>query len=170
MRTFASLVLAFLASHAAQAFDSAEWHGKRELFAREAERLAAAYSNCAARVTTPAENVTIPVETYDSGAVKTVVRAGKAQFFLDSGLVWAEDVEVLRLTSRGKTEARLVAKNCVVDRKARSGWADGATKVTQGAAVFSGRGVFFSAPDSYIKVFGESVVESTDLKFGGGVL
>jgi len=43
-----------LAAEAAHAFDSAGWLGKREVFAREAERLRLVYSNCVARLQTPA--------------------------------------------------------------------------------------------------------------------
>ena len=153
----------------AYAFDSAEWHGKRELFAREAERLMVAYTNCCAKVKEPAENVTIPVETYEDGSVKVMVHAGKAQYFLVEGFVWAEDVEVKKLAKGGAVEAHLEAKNCIVDRNSKSGWAEGAAKVTQGKTTFAGKGVYFSATDSYVKVFGGSVVESSDLKFGGGL-
>ena len=153
----------------AYAFDSAEWHGKRELFAREAERLMGVYSNCAARVKAPAENVTIPVETFEDGSVKVLVSAAKAQYFLQEGLVWAEGVEVKKLAKGGAVEACLEAKNCVVDRNAKSGWAEGAAKVTQGKTTFSGKGVYFTAADFYVKVFGGSVVESSDLKFGEGL-
>ena len=148
------------------AFDSSEWHGKRELFAREAERLMCVYSNCVAKVKEPAENVRIPVETYADGSVKVLVCAGKAQYFLKEGLVWAEDVEVTKHAKGGAVEARLEAKNCLVDRKAKSGWAEGAARVTQGKTTFAGKGVYFSSSDSYVKVFGGSVVESSDLKFG----
>ena len=151
------------------AFDSGEWHGKRELFAREAERLMRVYKKCASRVTAPAENVMIPVETYADGAVKVVVRAAKAQYFLAEGLIWGAGVEVRRLTPSGETESRLEAKNCLVDRKAKSGWAEGAAKVTQGKTTFAGKGVYFSASDSYVKVFGDSVVETSDLKIGEGL-
>ena len=149
------------------AFDSAEWHGKRELFACEAERMMAAYTNCCAKVKDPAENVTIPVETYDDGSVKVLVHAGRAQYFLAEGFVWAEDVEVRKLSKGGVVETRLEAKNCIVDSKAKSGWAEGEAKLTQGKTTFAGKGVYFSASDSYVKVFGGSVVESADLKFGG---
>lgn len=181
VRNFFALVLLFsllvpqLVPHSSfliqstYAFDSAEWHGKRELFAREAERLMSAYTNCCAKVKDPAENVTIPVETYDDGSVKVLVQAGKAQFFLAEGLVWAEDVEVKKLGKGGSVEAHLEAKNCVVDRNSKSGWAEGAAKVTQGKTTFAGKGVYFSASDSYVKVFGGSLVESSDLKFGEGM-
>ena len=148
------------------AFDSAEWHGKRELFAREAERLMVAYSNCAARVSEPAEQVTIPVETFPDGSVKTLVSAKKARYFLKEGLVWAEDVEVRQNAADGSVAGRIEAASCVVDRNSRSGWAEGAAKVTYGKSVLTGSGVFFSAPESYVKVFDGAAIESDDLKFG----
>ena len=148
------------------AFDSAEWHGKRELFAREAERLMAAYSNCAARVSEPAEQVTIPVETFPDGSVKTLVSAKKARYFLKEGLVWAEGVEVRQNAADGSAAGRIEAASCVVDRNSRSGWAEGAAKVTYGKSVLTGSGVFFSAPESYVKVFAGAAIESDDLKFG----
>jgi len=83
-----------LAMTEALAFDSAEWLGKRELFAREAERMRGVYSNCVARLETPAENVTVPIETFPDGSVKVLVSAKRAQYFLESGLVWAEDVVI----------------------------------------------------------------------------
>ena len=148
------------------AFDSAEWHGKRELFAREAERLTAAYSNCAARASEPAEQVTIPVETFPSGSVKTLVSARKARYFLKEGLIWAEGVEVRQHGADGAVTGRIEAASCVVDRNSRSGWAQGAARVTYGKTVLTGTGVYFSAPDSYVKVFADAVIEGDGLKFG----
>ena len=149
------------------AFNSAEWLEKREILTREAERLQAAYTNCVAHLQTPAEDVTVPVETFEDGSVKVVVAAKKAQYFLQSGLVWAEDVVVRKFKKDGSLDARIDAKNCVVDRLAKSGWAEGPATVTHGKTTFRGKGVFFSSPESYVKVFERSDIESKDLKFGG---
>ena len=166
MRTFVSAVFACLAL-GTLAFNSEEWLGKRELFAREAERLQVAYTNCVANLEAPAEDVTVPVETFDDGSVKVMIFAKKAQYFLDKGLVWAEDVTVRRFKPDGTLEARIEAKNCVVDRFSKSGWAEGQATVTHGKTVFRGKGVYFSSPEAYVKVFFGSDVESADLKFGG---
>ena len=166
MRIFVSAILT-CASLGALAFDSVEWHGKRELFAREAERLMAAYTNCVAQLQTPAEDVTVPVETFDDGSVKLMVYAKKAQYFLDSGLVWAEDVVVRKFKSDGTLDARIDAKSCLVDRFAKSGWAQGPATVVHGKTTFRGNGVYFSSPEAYVKVFSGSEIESKDLKFGG---
>ena len=164
-----SIVLALVAGNA-WAFNSEEWLGKRELFAREAERLQAAYTNCLARLQVPAEDVTVPVETFDDGSVKVMIFAKKAQYFLDSGLVWAEDVTVRRFKPDGTLEARIEARNCVVDRFSKSGWAEGPATVVHGKTVFRGDGVYFSSQDAYVKVFNQTDVVSEDLKFGGAAL
>ena len=152
------------------AFNSEEWLGKRELFAREAERLRAAYTNCVANLQTPADDVTIPVETFDDGSVKVMIFAKKAQYFLDKGLVWAEDVTVRRFKPDGTLEAYIEAKNCVVDRFSKSGWAEGPASVVHGKTTFRGKGVYFSSPEAYVKVLESSEVESSDLRFGGAAL
>lgn len=166
MRTFVSAILVFAAS-AAFSFDSEEWHGKREVFAREAERLRAAYTNCVANLETPAEDVTVPVETFSDGSVKLVVSAKKAQYFLDKGLVWAAGVVVRKFKKDGSLDARIEAKSCVIDRFAKSGWAEGEAMVVQGETAFRGRGVYFCSPEAYVRVFESSDVESKDLRFGG---
>ena len=160
--------LALVASGGAfAAFNSADWHGKRELFAREAERMAAVYSNCVRQVNAPAENVTVPVETYEDGSVKVLVSAEKAQYFLKEGLVWGEGVTVRQLGRDGKEEGRIDARNCVIDKNARSGWVEGPARVRQGKLECRGRNVDFAAAESGVRVFEQSEVESADLKFGG---
>ena len=149
------------------AFNSEEWLGKRELFAREAERLRAAYSNCVSRLEVPAENVTVPVETFEDGSIKVVISAEKAQYFLDDGLVWAEGVTVKKFDRDGALDGQIDAKSCVVDRFSKSGWAEGPATVVHDKTTFKGRGVYFSSPESYVKVFESSEIESKDLKFGG---
>lgn len=149
------------------AFDSEAWHGKREVLAREAERLQRAYSNCVAHLEVPAEDVTVPVETFEDGSVKVMVSAKRAQYFLEQGLVWAEDVVVRKFKSDGTLDGRIEAKNCVVDRFSKSGWAEGPATVVHGKTTFRGRGVFFSSPESYVKVLEDSEIVSEDLKFGG---
>lgn len=156
-----------LAGAAGAAFDSAAWLEKRELLTQEALRLKAAYTNCVARLGTPAENVTVPIETHPDGSVKAIVFAKKAQYFMDSGFVWAEDVVVRKFKKDGTLDARIDAKNCVIDRWTKSGWAEGAAKIVQGTTTFTGRGVYFSSPEGYVKVFRETELDAKNLKTGG---
>ena len=158
-------VLAAFAASAA--FDSAEWLAKREMLTREAERLQAAYSNCLARVSEAAEDVVVPLETFPDGSVKSSVRAKRAQFFLDTGLVWAEGVTVKKLDDAGKVVAQIDATSCVIDRTTKSGWAEGPAKLRHGTTEFDGEGVYFSSPEGYVSVMRRSRIVSKDLKFGG---
>ena len=169
MRTFASFVMAAMAASAALAFDSAGWHEKRGLLLREAERLRAAYSNCLSRVKMPAEDVTVPVETFDDGSVKTVVAAKKAQFFVSDGLVWAEGVVIKKFKADGAQETLVEASSCVVDRATKSGWAEGPALVRHGNTLFRGDGVYFSSPEGYVRVFSNADIESDDFSSGGGL-
>ena len=159
MPKFASIVLCLFAALAAHAFDSAEWLGKRQLLLLEAERLRAAYSNCLARVKSPAEDVTVPVETFADGSVKTVVVAKRAHFFVREGLVWAEGVQ----------EARVEADSCVVDRATKSGWAEGRAMVMHGGTVFRGEDVYFSSPESFVHIGRNMEMESDDFASGKGL-
>jgi len=158
------IVLAMVAGSAAQAFDLSAWSAQRDLHLREAERLRAAYSNCLQRLDHPAENVSVPVETYESGAVRLVVQARRVQFFLDSGLVWAENVVVRRLAPDGSVETRIDARSCVVDRFTKSGWAEGAARVQHGKTSLSGKNVYFSSPESYVRIFEGADLQSEGVK------
>lgn len=166
MKWFASLLVA-LAAGGLMAFDSADWHGKRELFMREAERLAGVYTNVSARVSNPAENVTIPLDSHPDGSIKVSVSATKAQYFLKEGLVWAEGVVVRSFSPTGAPESRIDAQSCVIDREARAGWAAGDVKVTHGQTACRGRDVFFSAPESYVRIFRDARVDAAGLRIEG---
>ena len=169
MPKFASIVLCLFAALAAHAFDSAEWLGKRQLLLLEAERLRAAYSNCLARVKSPAEDVTVPVETFADGSVKTVVVAKRAHFFVREGLVWAEGVVIRKLREDGAQEARVEADSCVVDRATKSGWAEGRAMVMHGGTVFRGEDVYFSSPESFVHIGRNMEMESDDFASGKGL-
>ena len=160
MPKFASIFICLFAAAAAQAFDSAEWLGKRQLLLRAAERLCAAYSNCLSRVKSPAEDVTVPVETFADGSVKTIVEAKRAQFFIREGLVWAEGVKIRKFKPDGTQEALVEAERCVVDRATKSGWAAGKAFVSHGGTVFRGEDVYFSSPESFIHVGRNMEMES----------
>ena len=167
MKAAIEMLCVLAAGAASAAFNSSEWLVKREMLTREAERLRTAYSNCVARLSAPAEDITIPIETFPDGSVKSSVHAQKAMFFLDTGMVWAEDVTVRKVDADGKVTAQIDAKNCVIDRSTRSGWAEGPAKLRHGTTEFEGEGVYFSSPDGYVMVTRRSKIVSKDLKFGG---
>jgi hypothetical protein len=63
----------------AMAFDSTAWFEKKRLHEREIARLKTAYGECLKKMVEPAENVTVPVEVFGDGAVRTLIKAEKAQ-------------------------------------------------------------------------------------------
>ena len=164
---FPIAIAAMTASLALQAFDSADWLGKRELLEREAERLRVEYAKCLSSLKSPAENIIVPLENYPDGSVKSSVAAVKAQFFVETGFVWGEGVKVCLYDESGVETASIAARNCVVDRKTRSGWAEGPAKVVYGGTVVEGDGVYFSFAEEYVKITSNTSITSKELKFGG---
>lgn len=153
MRIFTEILLVGAALPLFAAFDSSAWMGDRSARLQEAARLRSAYRQCAAAVREPAENVTVPVENYPDGSVKTSVVAERAQMFLKDGLIWCSGVKIRQFRVDGSVESEIDAANCVVDRATRSGWAEGAANATyRGETNLSGADVYFSAKDEYIMI------------------
>lgn len=167
MKTAIETICILAALQGFAAFDSATWFARREKLSHDAERLRVAYTNCAAQVREPAEDVMIPIETFPDGSVKTSVSAKKAMLFLKEGFIWAADVVVRKLDVEGAVVSQIDAKTCVIDRVAKSGWAEGPAKLRHGATVFEGEGIYFSSPEGYVMVARKSRIHSKDLKFGG---
>ena len=154
-------ILLILAAMSAHAFDSAAWLGQRALLDREAERLRAAYPKFRDRVTEPAENVLIPVESHPDGSVKTSVVAARAHIFLQEGFVWAEGVEIRQMRPDGTVESSIDAENCLVDRSTKSGWTEGRAHAKyRGDAELEGENVYFSAAEEYVKIFTNTVLHA----------
>ena len=159
--------LLLLAATCAAGFDSEGWLGKRALLDREVERLRAAYTNCTASLQRPAEDLTVPIETYPDGSVKASITASRAQIVLEKGLVWGEGVVVRQFSEGGEVLVRAEAGHCVVDRKTKSGWAEGHAKVVYGGTTVEGDGIYFSFPEEFVKILSNVVISSSDLKLGG---
>ena len=170
MRTWPSaFAAALLAASCAYAFDVDAWHAKRALHLQEAERLRVAYTNCVARLQQTADNVTLPVETNPDGSVRFVVQARRAQFFLDEGLVWAENVVAKRFDEAGGLDTRIDARACVVDRHSKSGWAEGAVRVRHGKTTLTGRNAYFSSAESFVRISEAADIQSEDVEAGAAV-
>ncbi len=153
MRLFTEILFIGAALPLFAAFDSSAWMGDRSARLQEAARLRTAYLKCAAAVQDPAENVTVPVENYPDGSVKTSVVAERAQMFLKDGLIWGSGVKIRQFRPDGSIESEIDAANCVVNRETRSGWADGAANATyRGETNLSGADVYFSAKDEYVMI------------------
>ena len=154
-------IAAVLAALAANAFDSADWLGQRELLDREAERLCGAYAKYRSLAKDPAESIVVPVESHSDGSIKTSIGAKRAQFFINDGFIWGEGVAVRQLGRDGSVEMMLDADDCVVDRSTRSGWVeDHAHAEFRNDAVLDGDRVYFSAIEEYLKIYTNTVLRA----------
>lgn len=162
---FANLLGSLLvATSAVASFDYDGWLMKREVLAREAERLQAAYSNCLSRIELPSENVKIPIETFSDGSIKTFLTAEKVKLFLDSEFIWAGGVELSYQQERNSTVSHINATSCIVDRQTKSGWAEGAARLTHESLTCDGEGVYFSSPDGFVSISSNARIVAKDLK------
>jgi len=166
MRRFVEIVAAMLAL-SASAFDSEAWMAKRDMQKLEALRLRQAYRKLSREVTTPATDVSVPFDTFEDGSIKTSVFAKQAQYFMNSGFVWASGVVVKKFKRDGSVDAVIEAQNCLIDRFTKSGWADGPAKLTQGKTVIDGEDVYFSSIAGFVRANRRSRIVTQDLKTGG---
>ncbi len=145
------------------AFSSAKWMAERGDDS-DMLRLRAAYAECAKKIAenqeAPAENVSIPVESFPDGTVKSRVTAAKAHIFADSSFVWGEKIRFEQNKEDGSAHLSIEAENCIFDRTTKTGWVAGAAKISYGDAVASGRGVYFSVPREFVKIFSQSEIRA----------
>ncbi len=141
------------------AFSSEKWLAERGDDS-DVLRLRAAYADCVKKLETPAENVLIPLERFPDGRVKSRVTAARAYVFPDTGLVWGETIRVEQYKPDGSLYASLDAENCVVDRKSKSGWVEGAASMVYGDSSVKGRGIYFSLSREFIKIFSQSEIRT----------
>ena len=113
-----------------------------------------------------------PLETFPDGSVKSRLTAAKAQMFVDSDFIWGENIRVEQYREANSTNvwASLDAENCIVDRKTKSGWVEGAAQMTYGDSSVRGRGIYFSLPREYIKILSQCEIRTKGAKIAPGSL
>lgn len=161
---FANLLSSVLVAASTASFDYEAWQSKREILAREAERLQSAYSNCTQRAEVPSENVKIPIETFDDGSIKTLLTAAKVKIFLDSTFIWADTIVVDQRAEKESAAARIEATTGVVDRETKSGWAQGPTRLVYDTTTCDGEDVYFSSPEGFVSISRNARIIAKDLK------
>ncbi len=165
MRKLTALLLAVLGGAlAVQAFDSVNWLTKVAIFEREAERLRFEQNRLSKLVKDPAENVSVTLEKHANGAIKTVLEAKKAQFFLDIGFVWGEDVVVTEYNLDGSKRGFITAQDCFVDRETKSGWVEGRIHAVYDKMTLDGEKVYFSFEEEYVRIFNDAQITSAGMK------
>lgn len=173
-----SLVLAALAFTApsdeaadrvSTSFDLEAWSLKRAVLKEEAHRLAVAFTNFTARAAQPSEDAAVPLETHPDGSVKLKIEAKKACVFVDEGYVLGSDVSIFNYAEDGSETTRIDAKECLIDRTTKSGWAQGAARFRHGKTVFTGEDLFFSSPEQYLMAFRRLQIDSADMLSGAAL-
>ena len=112
-----------------------------------------------AAMTSPIENLMLPVDHYADGRKRIVLIAKRAQILSES-LVYAEGVRLEMLTPDGKSDGIVLADDCLLDQKTKRGYCRGKVDVTKGTDHIKGRGMMFSGEDQFIKVLSECEIRT----------
>lgn len=167
MKKIVAILSAVAISGLLMGFDSGSWLEKRQMLDHEAERLSIVHGECEKMLQEPAEDVVVPIEAFPSGRIKSQIRAKKAEYFIEKGLVWGKDITLEEYDEQGLLRGKIDAQSCVVDRDTRSGWAKGHVKAVYGGNILEGDGIYFSFAEEYIKISTNSVIQSLDAKIKG---
>lgn len=120
-----------------------------------------------AAMTSPVENLMLPLDYHPNGRMKAVLRAAKSQIVAE-GLIYAEGVSVDLLTESGQPDGHLTADGCLFDRVNKQGYCEGAVSVVKGTDRIKGRGMYFSIEAQFIKILSECEIRTSriPLKLG----
>lgn len=147
--------------------DAAHWFNRHDDAAWRP--LAERWSTAKAAMTTPVENLALPLDYHADGRIRARLRAKKAQIFED-GMIFAEDVMVELFTAEGKPDGVLTAEGCLFDREARHGYCDGRVTVEKDGDRLKGRGMYFSMAGEYIKIMDECEIRTHRIRNNFGRL
>jgi len=131
--------------------------------------LAKSWAGVKAKMAAPVENLSIPLEYYDSGLVKARLFAVKAQIFTN-GLVFATGVRVNLYNEKGKPNGFLKAEDCLFDRNESHGYCRGAVEVVKDTDLIKGVGMYFSIPNEFIKILSNCEIQTGRFKANLGRL
>jgi len=112
-----------------------------------------------AAMTSPIENLVLPVDHYADGRKRIVLIARRAQI-LSETLVYAEGVKLEMLTPDGKSDGIVLADDCLLDQKTKRGYCRGKVDLTKGTDHIKGRGLMFSGDDQFIKILSDCEIRT----------
>ena len=162
------MTAAILAAWTAPAFNSEAWMTARSQATAEATELREAYNTYAAKVALPAENLTVPLESFPDGAVKSSIFAKSACFFLEDGYIWGKGVCIRQYTPEGKVESQIDAETCIVNKDTRKAWVEGHAKAYyRSQAEIEGDNVYINATNEYITIYNNTVMKAEGRKLEG---
>jgi lipopolysaccharide export system protein LptC len=123
------------------------------------EALSGKWEQSSAAMTTPVENLVLPLDHHESKRIKTLLRAEKARL-LGEGLIFALNVKMELLAADGKPDGMLIAEDCLIDRNTKRGYCKGAVEVKTGTDHLKGRGMYFSTDEEFIKLLSECEIRT----------
>ena len=162
----AAFIVAAMAAFAAQAFDLDAWNGKCGRIEALSSEMRSLYAKYAAEAVDPALDLSIPVETYPAGSIKTLLSADKARVIFGSNYVWGEGVTICQFAESGATQSVVRAKNCLVNRVEKVGWIEGRAEADHGGAHLEGDGVYISLDGFFAGITSNALVRVRDVKLG----
>lgn len=104
-----------------------------------------------AGMTSPMENLSLPVDHYADGRKRIVLVARRAQI-LSENLVYAEGVKLEMLTPDGKSDGIVLADDCLLDQATKRGYCRGNVQVSKGTDQIKGKGLMFAGEEQFIKI------------------
>jgi len=122
-----------------------------------------------ALTTTPVENIVLPLDLYENGRIRVLLRAEKAHLLGDD-LVFAWNVKVEMFLPDGTPDGTLEAEDCLLDRTKKRGFSRGAVEVKKGPDRLKGRGMHFSTDDQFIKILSECEIRTSRIPSSFGRL
>ncbi len=121
--------------------------------------LAEKWAASKAAMTSPVENLMLPLDYYANGRMRAVLRAARSQIVAE-GLIYAEVVSVDLLTEDGQPDGQLKAEACLFDRASKQGYCEGTVSVVKGTDRIKGRGMYFSIEAQFIKILSECEIRT----------
>jgi hypothetical protein len=102
----------------------------------------------------PIEGLRIPVERYDTGAVKTELTALRARV-PEEGDIVAAGVRVCLYDESGGIQSVIEAEDCRYDRSSGAAFSDSRVRIERDKVTVTGVGFKWSASDETVKILGD---------------
>ena len=99
----------------------------------------------------PVKNLRLPMEHYESGAVKTQLKAGFA-LVPPKGMIVASNVVMHMFFEDGSTNVLMVAENCNYDREKQSANSEGKIKIVRDNIIITGKGFEWYSERERVKI------------------
>ncbi|MEI8353131.1 MAG: hypothetical protein WCG22_01315 [Lentisphaerota bacterium] len=125
--------------------------------------LSQAYDSKAGVSDAPVDKLTLPLEHYESGRVRAVLRAVQATR-TDDGFVRALRVRIDLFDETGHDDGVIVAENALFNMDTKRGYCRGAVSVHRQDVEISGRDLYWSMPQQRVVVIADARMVVKDWK------